>query len=106
MKELFNSFSPLFTEFKNSNSSSRYLRLSAAGYRGNRTFPYILIYTFPHLGRFRAKKGQKSKILPGNGPIEAKNQNLKNLYQNFFTSILYSNLAKFQVYRTIFSPSL
>ena len=34
MKELFNSFSPHFTECKNSIPSSRYSHLSAAGYDG------------------------------------------------------------------------
>ena len=40
IKELFNTSSALFTECKNSIPSSRYLRLSTAGYDGNRPFPY------------------------------------------------------------------
>ena len=36
MKELFNTKQPLFTESENSIPSSSYLRLSTAGYDGNR----------------------------------------------------------------------
>ena len=41
MKELFNTKSALFTECQNSIPSSRYSRLSTAGYRGNRSFSNI-----------------------------------------------------------------
>ena len=50
MKELFNSFLTLFTECKNSIPSSRYSRLSTAGYGGNRAFPYII-----YIGRYELK---------------------------------------------------
>ena len=39
MKELFYTKSTLFTECQNSIPSSRYSRLSTAGYGGNWTFP-------------------------------------------------------------------
>ena len=44
MKELFNTKSALLTECQNSISSSRYSRLSIAGYGGNQTFSNINLY--------------------------------------------------------------
>ena len=52
MKELFNSFSPHFTECKNSIPSSRYSRLSAAGYDG-----YIVLFPL-YFMKIWAKIGQ------------------------------------------------